>query len=57
MMEQWLPSADTTLSSDCDAARKEEAHMKPSEIAIIILILMQAGVKILKFLEKWKHTT
>jgi hypothetical protein len=31
--------------------------MKPSEIAIIVLILTQAVVEALKLMEKWKYTT
>jgi hypothetical protein len=30
--------------------------MKPSEIAIIVLILVQAIVEVLKLMEKWKYT-
>ncbi len=31
--------------------------MKPSEIAIIVLIAAQACVQVLKLMEKWKYTT
>jgi hypothetical protein len=34
----------------------KEEHMKPSEIAIVILILVQAIAEALKLMEKWKHT-
>jgi hypothetical protein len=30
--------------------------MKPSEIAIIALIVVQAAVEVFKLMEKWKYT-
>ena len=30
--------------------------MKPSEIAIIALIIVQAAVEVFKLMEKWKYT-
>jgi hypothetical protein len=31
--------------------------MKPSEIAIVVLVLAPAIVEVLKLMEKWKYTT